>query len=258
MAVSYVKKKKETIPLGYWEESRQPWACLLFLTPLIVLYELGVWYLADERTPEALRNGADAWMRSWLGTAGLNGTVWAPVAVLLVLLMWHLFSWGSWKLSADTLIGMLAESLIFAFGLIVFGQLQGAIFQQILGTTPLTLLSTGSASRAVTFIGAGIYEEFLFRLFLLPVCYGMLRLIKVPEQWATGGAIVWTSLVFSSAHYIGAGADSFQLFTFVFRACAGGFFACLFCFRGFGITVGCHATYDLLVGLFMTANIDQG
>ncbi|QDU81050.1 CAAX amino terminal protease self- immunity [Polystyrenella longa] len=258
MAVSYVKKKKETIPLTYWEESRQPWACLLFLTPLIGLYEFGVWYLADQRTPDALRNGADAWMRSWLGTAGLNGTVWAPMAVLLVLFLWHLLSWGKWKVSGETLVGMLAESLIFALGLIVVGQTQGLIFQQVVGNIPLSIFSSENVSRAVTFIGAGIYEEFLFRLCLLPACYGFFRLIKVPVRWATIGAIVWTSLIFSAAHYIGAGADTFQLFTFVFRAVAGGFFACLFCFRGFGITVGCHATYDLLVGLYMAANINQG
>ncbi|MCA9040946.1 MAG: hypothetical protein KDA65_11410, partial [Planctomycetaceae bacterium] len=135
MAVSYVIKKQETVPLTYWEESRQPWACLLFLAPLIGLYEFGVWCFADEKTPEALRNGADAWMRTWLGAAGLNGTVWAPIAVLLVLFLWHLFSWGNWKIPGDTLMGMLAESLIFALGLIALGQAQALLFQQIAATT---------------------------------------------------------------------------------------------------------------------------
>ncbi|MEZ6045337.1 MAG: CPBP family intramembrane glutamic endopeptidase [Planctomycetaceae bacterium] len=251
MAISYVKKKEEVIPLSYWEESRQPWPCLLFLAPLIGLYELGVWFFNDEKSPDALRNGADAWMRTWLGAAGLDGAIWAPLAVLLLLLLWHLFSLGNWKVKGETLIGMLAESLLFAFGLIALGQLQGLLFHQLFGMVPLSIFATENVSRAVTFIGAGIYEEFLFRLCLLPACYGLFRLMKMPSNWATVSAILWTSLIFSGAHYIGSAADTFHLFTFIFRAFAGVFFACLFCYRGFGITVGSHAMYDLFVGLFL-------
>jgi hypothetical protein len=43
------------------------------------------------------------------------------------------------------------------------------------------------------------------------------------------------------------------LFSFVFRATAGVFFAGLFVVRGFGITVGSHAAYDLLVGILIPA-----
>jgi membrane protease YdiL (CAAX protease family) len=60
-----------------------------------------------------------------------------------------------------------------------------------------------------------------------------------------------TSLMFSLAHYVGPTAETMVLFTFTFRALAGVFFAALFVTRGFGITVGCHAAYDLLVGVLM-------
>ena len=64
------------------------------------------------------------------------------------------------------------------------------------------------------------------------------------------GAVVITSLLFSAAHYIGPQGDSWQLYSFVFRFLAGGFFAVLFVYRGFGIAAGTHALYDIFVGLF--------
>jgi len=103
--------------------------------------------------------------------------------------------------------------------------------------------------RIVSFIGAGVYEEVLFRLCLIPLCYGLFRLIGAPAKGAVLGAVLLTSVGFSAAHYIGPAADQFALFSFTFRACAGLFFALLFVYRGFGITAGCHAAYDILVGV---------
>jgi hypothetical protein len=39
---------------------------------------------------------------------------------------------------------------------------------------------------------------------------------------------------------------------FVFRTCAGLFFTFLFVARGFGVAVGAHAGYDVLVGVSIT------
>jgi membrane protease YdiL (CAAX protease family) len=104
---------------------------------------------------------------------------------------------------------------------------------------------------AVTYIGAGIYEEVLFRLCLLPLCFGFFRLARLEKNWAAVLAILSTSLAFSLAHYVGATGEPFQLFSFAFRTLAGLVFAALFVLRGFGISVGCHAAYDLLVGVML-------
>jgi hypothetical protein len=60
-----------------------------------------------------------------------------------------------------------------------------------------------------------------------------------------------TSFLFALAHHIGPTADAFNLFVFSFRAIAGMFFSAVFLLRGFGITVGCHAAYDLMVGALL-------
>ena len=44
-------------------------------------------------------------------------------------------------------------------------------------------------------------------------------------------------------------AEPFTWFAFIFRWMAGVFFAWVFVFRGFGVAVGTHAMYDILVRL---------
>ena len=67
-------------------------------------------------------------------------------------------------------------------------------------------------------------------------------------------SIISTSLVFSLAHYVGGQGEAFSLFGFAFRAVAGMFFCVLFFLRGFGIAVGSHAMYDVIVGVLMEWN----
>ena len=46
----------------YLRATKHPWPCLLFLLPLLAAYELGVDRLSGGQ-PDALRNGADSWLR---------------------------------------------------------------------------------------------------------------------------------------------------------------------------------------------------
>lgn len=245
--------KSESAPKSssrdYWTEARRPLHCLVFLVPLLAAYEVGVLWVAGNDA-DYIRNGADTWMRSWLNQLGFNQPWLLPSLVVAVLILWHLAGKYPGKVSVDTLVGMFAESLLFAFVLIVFGQVQDLAFQKWgQGLTMST--QTQSMFLAVTYIGAGVYEEVLFRLLLLPICYGFFRLVQLEKGWSAGFAIICTSVAFSVAHYIGPSGEEFRMFSFAFRAMAGLFFAALFVFRGFGIAVGCHAAYDLLVGILL-------
>ncbi|QDU06112.1 CAAX amino terminal protease self- immunity [Gimesia chilikensis] len=234
---------------SYWFEARQPLVCLVFLAPLLLIYELGVLSMGGSQ-PELIRNGADYWMRSWLSQLGLTQTFLLPCLIVGTLLVWHLCCKHPWKVSAETLVGMFAESLLFAFCLIVLGQVQDLVFQQ-LPSPVMMFIKQESASRVVSFVGAGVYEEVMFRLLLLPICYLLFRGMMLQARWSAVLAIISTSLIFSLAHYIGATGDQFSVFSFTFRTLAGLFFAGLFFLRGFGITVGAHATYDIIVGVMM-------
>ncbi len=243
----------------YWRDARRPLSCLIFLLPLLIVYEVGVLWVGGD-SAATVRNGADYWMRSILHAAGFNFSFLLPILVAGGLLVWHKISKNAWHVSLDTLIGMLAESVLSAFLLIVLGQLQDLVFQElsISASVParITVMQTSAESTLetfVSFVGAGVYEEVLFRLCLLPAVFAVFRSFKMQHRWAAVLAIFVTSLLFSVAHYVGAAGDTFSLFTFSFRMLAGAFFATLFVLRGFGITVGCHVIYDLLVGLMLVS-----
>lgn len=258
----------------YWFETRRPFCNLVFLLPLLLIYELGVLLIGGPDS-EAFRNGADAWMRQFLLRLGINVLWLLPVSLVGALVFWQWASRQPWRMTWDTFGGMIAESLLFAFALILLGQAVDSCFRNP-ATNLMQVDGSGFTNslviRSVTFLGAGIYEEFLFRLCLIPVTYAGFRAILVPHRWSVGATIVLTSLVFSLAHYLGSPDQGYSLsvltdavirvqstkalwFSFVFRTLAGMFFAALFFLRGFGITVGAHAAYDVIVGAVLIAEL---
>ncbi len=255
----------------YWSATRQPLSSLVFLAPLLITYEIGVIWVGGSRS-DAVRNGADAWMREWLQQIGITGLWYLPLLLTVVLLAWHYVTKPAWKFSWETQGGMLAESLLFAFVLILIGQTLNGSWRASSSMTMSTAWPQGLAVRFVAFVGAGIYEEFLFRLCLVPIGYLALRGFFVPHRWAVTGTVLSTSLLFALAHYLGPNPDdqSLAMFSeaaqrvqlsqelwagFFFRAFAGVYFTLLFCFRGFGVTVGCHAAYDLFVGIVLVSEL---
>jgi membrane protease YdiL (CAAX protease family) len=129
-------------------------------------------------------------------------------------------------------------------------QIQGLLMQSIPGGPLLSV--AGTLGTVAGYLGAGIYEELLFRMILLPAGIGLLRWLRVGRRASLAGGILLSSLLFAAAHYLGPYGDAFNAFTFLFRVVAGGFFSLLFLYRGFGIAAGTHAGYDLLVGLTLS------
>ncbi len=248
-----MSEEQEQIESDYWDEARTPLSSLLFLLPLIAIYELGVLAMGQDQ-PDALRNGADFWMRSLLTRAGAE-QVLLPVIVIGLLLGWHLLRKNPWSVRLETQLGMLAESLLLAVVLVALGQCHDVAFRSLVrqDTVPEGVLNAmqGSISLAVSYIGAGVYEEVMFRLLLVPAAFLCFRMFEFPPKYAAAMAAISTSFLFALAHHVGPAAEAFNLFAFSFRAAAGLFFATVFLLRGFGITVGCHAAYDLLVGILL-------
>ena len=115
----------------------------------------------------------------------------------------------------------------------------------------------GMIAKIITAIGAGIYEELVFRLIL--ICLLMLFFQDILHL-SRGNSIVLSVLIsaflFSVHHHIhfingrfGFG-EPFAIVPFTFRILAGAYFAGIFAVRGFGIVAGAHAFYDIIaVGL---------
>jgi len=107
----------------------------------------------------------------------------------------------------------------------------------------------------VTAIGAGIYEELVFRLIL--ICLLMIvfqDFLKFNHRNSVVFSIIISAALFSAHHhwiFSGGVYQSlpFDWTAFSFRTIAGIYFAILFAVRGFGITAGTHAFYDILATL---------
>ncbi len=236
----------------YWQQSRRPLTSLAFVAPLLVFYEAGVLWLG----PQAMRNGADVWLRQLLDLLGFSQYFLLPAATVAMLAGWHYLTRDPWRISPSTLYTKLAECAFLALSLVVIARVQANVLSLVTNQTPAAVVhaSLGGAvesmfRRFVGFIGAGIYEELLFRLILLPVVTWILRLCGCAAGWSLAGGAVLTSLIFASAHHLGSLGEPFQWYAFLFRTIAGLFFAALFIYRGFGIAAGTHAAYDILVGL---------
>ena len=240
---------------SYWAVSRTPLTSLVFSLPLVLAYEGGVLWLG-RGTP---RNGADVWLRQLLDACGFGSYFLLPAVTIVGLLAWHHVEHDRWHFRPAVLLGMAGECVLWAVALVGIARLQQQLWPlefQSIALWPLAAaagppagLLEGALARIIGYCGAGLYEEVLFRLLLLPAVAWLLGRLGSGPIAAAAWAILITSTLFSLAHYVGPLGDTFELYSFSFRLAAGVFFSVVFLLRGFGIAAGTHAFYDLLVGL---------
>ena len=81
-----------------------------------------------------------------------------------------------------------------------------------------------------------------------PAVVRVLRGLQTPAGAGQRAAVTASALLFSLAHHAGTPGEAFTWFAFIFRWLAGVYFAWVFVVRGFGVAVGTHTAYDVLVG----------
>src|SRR2546426_8700434 len=235
----------------YWQASRAPRYSLLFALPLLIIYQVLAALAPAGPGGMGVRNGADVMLESvfvWLAGA------WGPRLFMLCLI-----GVGAWLIARDlranrnlspaVLGGMLVESVCLS---LIFGVVVGGLTAALLGTPPppMTIgLGTEQLGRwtlLMLSIGAGIYEELLFRVVLVGlIAWGGTKLLGWRPLVAGVVATILGALIFSAFHYIGPYGDRLDVYSFVFRTIAGLFFSALYLLRGFGITAWTHALYDV-------------
>lgn len=244
----------------YWTRSMRPLHVLVFLLPLLVSYEIGsILFLTDpqagtRRTIDALRL-----MRDLFDLLGVAGSLVPGVAMATVLIVWHILRRDPWTLDTRTLGGMLAEAAAWTLPLLVLlatvqhasstlaaGFAIGSTAES--GLVPLVqestrrLLEQPVPTRLTIAIGAGLYEEMLFRLVGLALLHFILAdLIGIPGKWASAAAVVLSALAFAIYHHPQTGSE------WAMYLLSGIYLGTVYVMRGFGIVVGAHALYDVLV-----------
>lgn len=239
---------------SYWQVSRAPRYSLLFALPLLVFYQVLAVLLAHG--PRSVRNGADVILQGlFTAVAG----AWGPPLFMLCLIgggLWlvvrDMHAHGS-RLRASVFATMLGESVALA---LVFGLCVGTVTSGVLGLLQILSIGAGAEGRIdawthlMVSLGAGIYEELLFRVLLVgALAAGARALLGWRPMTAGVTATILGAAIFSAFHYIGPYGDRLDVYSFVFRMIAGLFFSALYLVRGFGITAWTHALYDVFVVL---------
>ena len=237
---------------SYWRLARTPRYSLLFALPLLALYELLAFVLSGDAIA-GVRNGADVLLKSlFVALGGRWGLVIFGVVLVGTgaVLVWRDRKAGGamrWRVFA----GMLGESVVYALGFgMVTGTLTGLVLRLVpaLSVTPIGGLAL--PTQLMISLGAGIYEELLFRVLLVS---GLAALARGAFGWQRGAAGVFAVLVgaflFSAFHYVGPYGDPFTAASFIFRLIAGVLFSAMYLLRGFGITAWSHALYDVFLSL---------
>jgi hypothetical protein len=240
---------------AYWQASRSPRYSLLFALPLLVLYQV-----LAATTPAGpgggVRNGADVILeRVFIAVAGAQGPLVFMICLIaagLWLVAKDIRARGE-RLSPTFFAAMLGESVGLA---LVCGIVVGGLTAALLGEPPPLATAAGGGgglrlANATVFmlsLGAGIYEELLFRVVLVGLlAWVARRVFGSPPLVAGTVATLGGALLFAAFHYIGPYGDPLDVYSFVFRTIAGLFFSALYLLRGFGITAWTHALYDVFL-----------
>ena len=241
-------------PTGYWRASRAPRHSLTFALPLLLVYELLAFTLSGHALV-GVRNGADVLLKSlFLGFGGRDGLV-AFGALLLgggaLLVARDLRRGARLEPRLFPLMALESAAYALAFGLVV-GTLTGLLLGGIVpaGGSALALQTGGFglATQLMISLGAGIYEELLFRVLLVGALAWTGRRLLGWRPWLAGlFATLIGALVFSAFHYVGPYGDPLELPSFTFRTLAGLVFSAMYLTRGFGITAWTHALYDVFL-----------
>lgn len=244
----------------YFGQSRTPYYAVVAALPLLVVYELLLTQGGDYGSGE-VRNAADVWLRILLRSLGVSPFNATLAMILALILAIPVLRSRSEALQPRFFWWMLAEAVMYGFFLgiainyvlaFIFFFLTPAPPQAWGWPWPVALPArTGFLQGLALSLGAGLFEEFFFRVILLGALLYLTRLFL--RGWlGLVVSIAGAAFLFSVAHYVGPLGEPFEMQSFVFRWVAGLLFTVLFYLRGFAITAYAHAFYDIFVitGLF--------
>lgn len=255
---------------SYLERTSRPVYAIVYLLPFIIFYELGTLFInTDVLSQTQVRVVAFVWLQHFLEYLGFGGKfLWAmPALVVVVILLAYQFVSGKkWWVSFFDILPMTIESILWAIPLIVlslFLHSSATVKNSAVSVVNLAAQQGAISDKTaalladiVTGIGAGIYEELLFRLILIGLLLLLFQnILKMSKSNSVVLAVLISAALFAAHHHIDLPTgkpnqyDPFTWAKFIFRTIAGIYFAILFAGRGFGITAGTHAFHNIIATL---------
>jgi len=218
---------------------------LVLVFPLFLTYQIGVLFTLP------VLNGADFLTVFLFRNLGLSTGAYlaytAAVAVAFAVAVAVLRR--KQRFDPRLIVPVVIESAIYA---LTMGSLIVFVMTRVLHVSPRLaggmVASQGLGTRFVMSLGAGVWEETIFRLGIMTGIAVLLERVLGLGRWvAVAVALVVSSVLFSAMHHIPPYGDPLHLGVFLFRVLAGCFFGLVYQFRGFAVAVYTHALYDIYV-----------
>jgi hypothetical protein len=236
----------ETADVSYWSRAKRPLQILVFLLPLILAYELCLALLLADTTVEAHERLLSFFAAFGVTTAG--GLILGGLAIVVVLLVWHVLERDAWHVDLRTTGLMALESLALAiplFGLSMLVSSSAPLAAPAPG--PVRFEDLGFLSQIAISVGAGLYEELAFRMILIAVIHTLLVDVAKMTHFAGAAiAIVISAAAFTWYHDLLGPDGTVSGRRVIFYFLAGVYFGLVYVARGFGLVVGVHAVYDII------------
>ncbi len=225
----------------YSELSRQPIYILVFLLPFIIFYEVALYSSGNQIQIKA----HDHLVRFFemFDMPPTKGLWLGGIAIITTLFIWHIFAGYRWKIKLRVITGMAIESVGFSLPLLLFGAVLGGY---VVAGSPSNIHSFGIFEKIAISIGAGLYEELIFRMILILGIHTIVcNVFKRSDITGFGFGIVISAILFALYHDLPS-AGSLSAITIFFFFIAGIYLGFLYVIRGFGIAAATHATYDVV------------
>ena len=236
---------------GYWAWSRRPLHVLALLLPLIIAYEVGsVLYLTDASRGVVETIQARGILGDAFGVFGAVGLHLPAIVLVVVLMCWHVALRDPWRVRGWHVAGMAGESVAWTMPLLIFAILTAPAAPALgSGAVPVeAVFEMPWQARLTLAIGAGLYEELLFRLILMAVIHFLVvDIAGSKDEVGNVVAIIAQAALFALYHDVSHPGGGANLGLMAFYFAAGLYFGVLFLRRGFGIVVAVHALYDVVV-----------
>lgn len=214
----------------YWVLTRRPLLNLWFLLPLLAFFHIGNAFLpSTSRAPnDVLR---------FLGYFGAVGALLPAGLIVATLLIQVHMRKDRWELRPGVLGLMSLESLVWAGPFIVLAQV--AARRRPVGGGEFL-------GKAIDAVGAGIYEEFLFRVVFLSAVLGFfVDLLRLRRDLFACIGVIAGAVLFALYHFTPITAQAFNWPEFNFLTAVGLLWGIAYVTRGFAVAVGAHVFYNL-------------
>ena len=225
----------------YLRQTHSPLNAMAIVMPLLIVFHAGSAF-SGQTSLLASRDLARV-----LSVFGSTAWFLPPLTVMGVLLLIYSARRKQWKFQLKVVAAMLLESVLWTLPLFAISYLCSRLLD---ASGVLTAGETACAFHDfLPAFGAGVYEEFLFRLILIGgVTWISTDIFSLKKDHVLLVMLVISSLAFSLYHFSWSFSQAAEVFTwnqFIWRAAAGLCLGIIYANRGFGITVATHTLWSL-------------